>query len=362
MVGDVRLVSLSDVMPNSSAAGMPLRWAKCRQAYFRDTSPTISERERSPTDEKGRRNGHLLALGREEENLFAGIRGPGGAIDFFRERGINWWNSTRSGDETKRNGPTRNMASSQVACVNFLLPLKNIPGALLCMLRALDNDVRDVVTISHEGHESPVEFEWIGMGHSLEGGRSRGANNTSIDAFLIAETNAGRRRAYLLEWKYVEQYLSARPDFKGAGTEGDTRRQRYADRFRSRYSSFKPDGTDLDDFLYEPFYQLMRQRLLADRMVEECELGVDEAKVVVVVPECNWAYRTVSDGNATTSPLLAERFPDLGTVEEVMRAVLTNPDEQFAMVAPVLLLKAVSRCLPDKTAEWAGYWRERYGV
>ena len=55
----------------------------------------------------------------------------------------------------------------------------------------------------------------------------------------------------------------------------------------------------------------MRQRLLADRMVQERELGIDEAKVVVVVPEQNWAYRTVSDGNATTSPSLAQRFPRL---------------------------------------------------
>ena len=42
---------------------------------------------------------------------------------------------------------------------------------------------------------------------------------------------------------------------------------------------------DMDDFLYEPFYQIMRQRLLGDRMVQEGEFGVDEAKVVVVVPD-----------------------------------------------------------------------------
>ena len=45
----------------------------------------------------------------------------------------------------------------------------------------------------------------------LEGGTTRGAQNTSVDAFLIAETITGRRRAYLLEWKYVEQYQRTRP-------------------------------------------------------------------------------------------------------------------------------------------------------
>ena len=106
----------------------------------------------------------------------------------------------------------------------------------------------------------------------------------------------------------------------------------------------------------------MRQRLLADRMVYDRELGVDEAKVVVVVPECNWAYRTVSHYNKTTSPPLAERFPQLETVDEIMRAVLKDPDSQFAMVTPSTLVDAVLGCLPKQTKEWACYWQRRYGV
>ena len=119
---------------------------------------------------------------------------------------------------------------------------------------------------------------------------------------------------------------------------------------------------DLDDFLYEPFYQIMRQRLLADRMVQGRELDVDEAKVVVVMPEGNRAYRAVGSGRTTTSPLLARRFPHLETVGAVMRASLKDPDAQFAMVAPALLLDGVMRSLPDETTQWAGYWRDRYGV
>ena len=339
------------------------RSAKRHQQQFRDASPTVSNRGRSPTDDKGLRNPHLLALGCEVENLFPCIRGEGGAIDFFSQRDIKWWKSSRSGDNSKSDGPTRNLASSQVACVNFLLPLAGIPGALLSVLHSLDDDVVAVVSIAHEEHTSPVEFEWIGLGQSLEGGRTRGSQNTSIDAFLVAETKSGRRRAYLLEWKYVEQYLSAKPDFKGEGTEGDTRRLRYAERYRASFSSFNSAAVpDLDDFLYEPFYQIMRQRLLADRMVRDRELGVDDAKVVVVVPERNKAYRTVSDGRATTSPLLAQRFPQVETVEDVMRASLREPDEQFDMVAPSNLLNALCQRLPKETEEWAGYWQDRYGV
>ena len=74
-------------------------------------------------------------------------------------------------------------------------------------------------------------------------------------------------------------------------------------------SAFNPDAVpELDCFLYEPFYQIMRQRLLADRMVRDRELDVDEAMVVVVVPEENWAYRAVKSDRTVTSPLLARRF------------------------------------------------------
>ena len=112
------------------------RSAKRRQQQFRDVSPTVSDRGRSPTDDKGLRNPHLLAIGRETDKLFPGIRGEGGAIDHFKQRGIKWWKSSRSGDDSKSDGPTRNMASSQVACVNFLLPLAGIPGAFaICPAR-----------------------------------------------------------------------------------------------------------------------------------------------------------------------------------------------------------------------------------
>ncbi len=339
------------------------RAAKERQRRFRDGSPTVGDSSRSPTDDIGRRNPHLLALGHEEDNLYPGIRGADGAAKFFRERRIRWWKSARSGDDNKVDGPTRNMASSQLACVNFLLPLAAVPGALTAVLRVLDVDVLRVLNIEHEGRTSPVEFEWLGIPRSLEGGTTRGAQNTSVDAFLVAETESGRRRAYLLEWKYVERYLAASPGFKGEGRAGETRRRRYADVYRAPYSSFDTGAApDLGDFLYGPFYQIMRQRLLADRMIQCRELDVDEAKVVVVVPEDNWAYRAVADARTVTSPRLAQRFPGLETVESVMRACLKDADSQFCMVAPSLLLEGIVRSLPDESVEWANYWRDRYGV
>ena len=334
--------------------------ARRHQGNFRDSSDTISPEGRDPSDDKGVRHRHLLALGREMDNLYPSIRGADSALRFFKERSIKWWKSSRSGDNSKVDGPTRNMASSQVACVNFLLPLIEIPGALLAALKGIDGDVRNIVDIEYQGNVSPVEFEWIGLGRSLEGGRTRGARTTSIDAFVVAETETGRKRAYLLEWKYVEQYFSSRPEraYKGVGQAGETRRQRYSSWFYADASSFDPAiAPEMDDFLYEPFYQIMRQRLLADRMIADSELDVTEAKVVVVVPEENLAYREI-----ITAPPLKERFPEIKTVAEIMETALKQPGEQFAMVAPAALVDSVEADCGESAAQWAEYWRRRYGV
>lgn len=326
--------------------------ARRRQVKFRETSPTISEQGRLPSDEKGRRHGHLLALGHECENLYPSLRGHSGALRFFGRRGIKWHRSMRSGDARGEEGPTRNMASSQIACVNFLLPLAEIPGALLAAMRAIDADMREIVDIHHEGNASPVEFEWIGLGRSLEGGKTRGANNTSVDAFVIGDTGTGLR-AYLMEWKYVEDYNGAKD--KGLGESGQTRRGRYAERYASEYSAFN-GAAAMGDLFYEPFYQLMRLRLLADRMVANKELEISEAKVIVVVPQGNLAYR-----ERITSPALAGRFPELKTVSDVMRATLKRPDRDFTSICPTLLSEAVARECGAAASLWAAYQRDRYG-
>ena len=154
-----------------------------RQARFREGLST-------PSDTVGRRHAYLLALGCEEENLFPTLRGENGACRYFAERNIKWWQAGVSGDASDGKRPTRNMASSQIACVNFLLPLVDIPGALTAVLQAIDDDVTSVVEIVHEGTSSPVELEWIGLDHALEGPsvKTRGANSTSVDAFMVAET------------------------------------------------------------------------------------------------------------------------------------------------------------------------------
>ena len=292
----------------------------------------------------------MLALALEDENLYPSLRGAGGARQFFGKRGIKWWRHCGF-DDPSADGPTRNMASSQIACINFLLPLRGTEDGLLAVLGAIDDDVTGMVGIDdpRAGTSSTVEFEWIGLGHALEGEAytTRGEFATSIDAFMVAETRVGRR-AYLLEWKYTESYGE---NDKGRGRKGRTRRRRYGTRYAAS-PAFR-DGISLDAWLHEPFYQIMRQRLLADRMVAKKELGVSEAKVVLVVPGENFAYR--SD---ITSPILQGKFPDLVTVEDVTRAAMNIPDRDFGIVSQDVLAEAARAW---GGPQWSRYQRERYG-
>ena len=62
--------------------------ARKHQTKFRDTSPTISKRGRTPSDAQGMRYGHLLALGCEEDKLHPSLRDRDGARSFFSEHSI----------------------------------------------------------------------------------------------------------------------------------------------------------------------------------------------------------------------------------------------------------------------------------
>jgi len=327
-----------------------------RQAHFRAESNFITmEEARHPTDDKGLRHGHLLAQGYEEQNLCPSLRGSSGAVKFFADRQIVWWRNSRSGDVAHGTGPTRNLASSQIACVNFLMPLIKNPEALTAILQAIDKDIGEVLQISHNDRQSPVEFEWTGVGKSLEGGRgTRGANTTSTDAFMLGVTDKGVRRAYLFEWKYVEEYRIG--EDKGAGKSGETRRKRYKAIYRASDSSFN-GIPPMDELFFEPIYQLLRLRLLADKMIREHQFGVIEARVVVVCPRGNSAYR-----NRITSPPLSSRFPDARTIAELLPSLLRDPQGIVLKSQEDLIAGIRKRPVADAVKPWRKYHEERYGL
>ncbi len=328
--------------------------ARIRQAQFRRTLP---EAARTPTDALGLRHGHLLTLGAELHNLAPSIRGDDGVVPFFRARGIQWWTSSASGD-VGQGHPTRNLASSQVACVNVLFPLAAEPAALLAFARAIDPEITELVPIPDPRDNPPslVDFEWVGWSAPLEGGRiTRGANQTSTDALIVGRTPRGVR-ALVIEWKYTEAYRS--PQDKGAGDSGRTRLDRYTDRYHAADSSFRGD-VPLPELLFEPYYQLMRLRLLADEVVRSGlspTLPVADATVVVVAPSANEDY--LRPWPATP---LARRFPEAQTVVEVLQGLAKDPATFRFVDVDVARHAAFEPMFAAGKLEWSNYLAARYG-
>ena len=84
--------------------------------------------------------------------------------------------------------------------MNHLYLLRQRQDLASVVLRAIDEEVSEAETVD-DGY---VEFEFIGAHRYLnEREFSRGANCTSVDAFMIGRTGQGSRRAFLLEWKYM---------------------------------------------------------------------------------------------------------------------------------------------------------------
>lgn len=323
------------------------------QAQFRRTLP---EAARTPTDVLGQRHGHLLALGAELHNLMPEIRGDDGVVPFFRSRGIHWWSSPRSGDVGVGH-PTRNLASSQIACVNTLFPLAADPPALLAFARGLDPEVEELLPIPDPLGNPPsrVEFEWVGWSTPLEGGRvNRGANQTSTDALLLGRTSRGVR-ALFIEWKYAEEYRY--PEDKGLGPSGRTRRARYTDRYLAADSSFRGD-VPLAELLFEPYYQLMRLRLLADDVVRtglSPTQPVDDAVVIVVGPEANDDYLRPFPHTP-----LARRFPETANVVEILRRLAKDP-RAFRFVDDTRARRAAFDArAASRGFDWWNYLAARY--
>ena len=81
-----------------------------------------------------------------------------------------------------------------------------------------------------------------------------------------------------------------------------------------------------------------------------------EAKVMIVVPDGNRAYR-----ERITSPVLAAEFKSAHTVEEVVSAAIAQPARAFACVSPSMMAAAVRRVCGNELLEWSEYVKNRYG-
>lgn len=262
-------------------------------------------------------------------------------------------------------GPPRNIAwhkhadhglSSQVCCLNFLGPLARQPELLSRVIGgALGINPPRMLSIEEGpgGRLWFVGFEWVGRANYLSewskgaSSATRGKNATSADAVVRFESH-GQIETLLIEWKYTEKYgAPLRPDGNA------TRMLRYSDKIFAPNGPVRADlGLKLEDFFWEPFYQLLRQQMLAWQMGLAHEDGADRVRVLHISPRGNRALHKV------TSPALRRLGDD---VFQVFRSVLSHSDEFINRTTDEVFGKLVmAEHNEPAVREWSEYLRDRY--
>ena len=193
-------------------------------------------------------------------NLFAPIRTE--VVEYFKENKVSWWGGRK---------PTGHALSSQIACVNHLYQIRNDKDAVLSILKNISYKFKDVLPITTDKYKPAfIQFESVSDNDNLnEGVPNRGSNCTSIDALIFAVHNDGSNWLIPIEWKYTEFYNDQNKATEGCSKDpvnckGEVRKKRYT-KLINDSSQLKSENQDC--YYFEPFYQLMRQTLWVEQMI-----------------------------------------------------------------------------------------------
>ena len=316
---------------------------RLQQARFKESSPYFSEAARPEGSYRGKPRPFCLPAARAEENLFEGIRAD--ALEYFEREQIKWHDGRGS-------NPSNHLCSSQVQCVNFLYPFADEPEALRTLLSPVFPDIQSMLPMEGDGHF--VSFEWIGLDNYLgekirpNARRTRGANFTSADAAVMFRRQDGTRQIALIEWKYTESYS---PTWLGISKSRTDRRDIYRHLYDSPDCPLeKTRVPEFGDLFYEPFYQFLRQQLLAHEMERAKELKCNLVTVLHVAPARNRDFHRV------TSPGLR---PLGDSSIEVWRG-LVRPSDRFISVFTETLFGDFPVDTHPELAAWRQYIGDRY--
>lgn len=256
-----------------------------------------------------------------DHNLLPDVRA--GSIALFDELDIPWHDSLAG-------GPSNHLRDSQVQCVNALFAMVADPDRLK---RAFGHvvDIAEVLMIE-DGRF--LTFEYIGtedfFGEGIrrgkQVGRRRGTNCTSVDAAFLFTTSAGATELALVEWKFTESYMTA---YERQPASDVVRVARYGADLAAPDAPIRADLLPIELLLDEPFYQLMRQQLLAHRLERAHAHGADVVRVLHVLAPANTGYQ---------DSLVRPEHRALGSsVDEVWTKLLRSPD-RFRHVDPAIFL------------------------
>ena len=333
---------------------------KEKERYRKLKSSLFSRSAQREGTYRGRPHDFCLADDCASENLYETVRGP--AIAYFEARGIPWHDGGKKGRI-----PSNHLCCSQSCCVNFLYPMRSNRNLVARVFKCFYPELVEPLPIDQDcalpNDWSPyMAFEWIGtkdyLGEHLRkpGVRTRGANYTSADFTFRFQRQDGRIQVVIGEWKYTEYYGAkdlGRPS-NDKDKKPEARKRNYAPAFNRDKGIFAGRGEDLYDALFfEPFYQLMRQQLLAQEMEVGREMAADVVSVLHICPEANREFE-----ERVTSRELRRMFPGKGTVE-IWKELVAK--DEFMSVAVEEFRDTISREVGSDDRKWADYLNVRYG-
>lgn len=227
-------------------------------------------------------------------NLYSQIRQD--VLEYFKLNDIEWW-----GQSDDRYFPTGNLVSSQIQCLNHLFAIRADYDAVLKIIQTQIPDIKEILPSPIDEkfcemykfpYETPsyisFEFTYNNKEYFKERCNKRGANCTSVDAFVYAKDDRGKYVLIPIEWKYTETYAKF-IDKETYKKVVYVVKKRYLDKIATNDSHL----TSWEKSYYlDPFYELARQSLLMARIISEKPFPADYYQHIVVCPTDNkemWA-------------------------------------------------------------------------
>jgi hypothetical protein len=284
-------------------------------------------------------------------NVYAPIRD--GVLDYFTKNKFDFWRLKGE----PQNKPTGHTLSSQVCCINHLFPIRQDKENVLKIAKFIAPDIVDIFPIETDeiSTQGYILFEAVSdKDHLNELNVTRGSNCTSIDALIYGQTGNHEKIILPIEWKYTEYYNNEDKSIedqknspKGNEKSGKERLKRYSQLINnSTYLKYlEPLRGSL--YFFEPFYQLMRQTLWTEQMLNHKDserIKADNYIHVHIIPKEN-------------IDLLDKKYKITNkNMEESWRECLKFQNK-YRIISPIEILKCIDK---DKYSDLLEYLKERY--
>lgn len=288
---------------------------------------------------------YSFVLRNGKNNLYEPIKDE--ACQYFKENSISWWGG---------HCPTGHVLSSQIACINHLMPIRKDHNSVLDLINNAQSTIKfkEVLPVLCDKEPYFIAFEVVSNNQDLKEGKpTRGSNCTSIDALIFAKDFENKNWIIPIEWKYTESYNNqdksnedCKGKEKGSNDKGKVRMSRYNDLIKKSAQLKQLDKYAGSVYYQEPFYQLMRQTLWAEQMV------------------ANKAYENIKADNFLHLHIVPNKNIDLlnkiykksgKQMEETWRDMIKD-QSKYVLIDPKIFMTPIKESYPEL---WQ-YLEQRY--